>query len=256
MTALAGRVVMVTGGASGLGAAIARRAAGEGMVVIVTDLDEIGATRVADEIKENSGQAEPGSVDVTREGEVAAMIDSILETQGQLDALVCSAAVEIRAPLEDLADEDWERVLDVNLKGPFLCMKHAIPAIAAQGGGSVVLLGSTLGAIGASGYAAYCTSKGALVNLAKQAAIEHAAQGVRVNVVSPSACETGLFLQMAEQSGDPGGVRNMVASRTPMGRLGTEDDVSETVMYLLGDGSTYLSGAVIPLDGGLAARRP
>jgi NAD(P)-dependent dehydrogenase (short-subunit alcohol dehydrogenase family) len=255
MTALAGRVVVVTGGASGLGAAIARRAAGEGMVVIVTDLDEIGATRVADEIKEHNGRAEPGSVDVTREGEVAAIIDSVLETQGRLDALVCSAAIEIRSPLGELADEDWERVLDVNLKGPFLCMKHGIPAIAAQGGGSVVLLGSTLGAIGASGYAAYCASKGALVNLAKQAAIEHASQGVRVNVVSPSACDSGLFLHMAEQSGDPEGVRNMVASRTPMGRLGTEDDVAEAVMYLLGDGSAYLSGAVIPLDGGLAARR-
>ena len=121
----------------------------------------------------------------------------------------------------------------MNLKGPFLCMKHGLaPDGRARGGGSVILLGSVLGAIGSPGYAAYCASKGALVNLAKQAAIEHAPDGVRVNVVSPSACETGLFLEMVSQAPDPEAIKRMVAERTPMGRLGTEADVVEAIMFL------------------------
>jgi NAD(P)-dependent dehydrogenase (short-subunit alcohol dehydrogenase family) len=104
-------------------------------------------------------------------------------------------------------------------------------------------------------YSAYTASKGALVNLCKQAAIEHAPDGVRVNVIAPSACEAGLFMQVTAAAPDPDAVRRMVAERTPMGRLGTADDVCETIMFLLGEGSSYISGTVIPLDGGLAARR-
>jgi NAD(P)-dependent dehydrogenase (short-subunit alcohol dehydrogenase family) len=161
----------------------------------------------------------------------------------------------VRASLADTSDDEWQRVLDVNVKGPFLCLKHAIPSMARSGGGSAILLGSVLGAIGSPGYAAYCASKGALVNLAKQAAIEHAPEKVRVNVVSPSACEAGLFLKVVEQAPDPDAIKRMVAERTPMQRLGTADDVCESIMFLAGDESSYISGAAFPLDGGLAARR-
>src|SRR5439155_773414 len=130
----------------------------------------------------------------------------------------------------DCADDDWQRVLDVNVKGPFLCCKHGIPAIARTGGGSVVMLGSVLGSIGAPGYAAYCASKGALVNLAKQAAIEHAPDAVRVNVVAPSATDTGLFIQVASQAPDPDAIIKMVASRNPMGRLGTAAEGCDAVV--------------------------
>ena len=155
--------------------------------MVVADIEEDDARRVAVEIADAGGDAEPTVVDVTHEGEVAALFEAIVEQHGRLDVLVCSAAVETRASVLDTTDAAWRRVLDVNLKGPFLCMKHGLPTMVGTGGGSVILLGSVLGAIGSPGYAAYCTSKGALVNLAKQAAIEHAADGVRVNVVSPSA---------------------------------------------------------------------
>jgi len=176
------------------------------------------------------------------------------------DATVCVAcsltsAIETRAPLAETSDDDWQRVLDVNLKGPFLCMRAGIPLIARSGGGAVVALGSTLGAIGQPDFAAYCASKGALVNLCKQAAIEHASDGVRVNVVSPSACDVGLFARVAASTGDAEGVMRMVASRVPLGRLGTADDVTEAVCYLASDAGAYVSAAVLPLDGGLAARR-
>ena len=250
-----GKVAVVTGGASGLGAATARRLAAERATVVIADLDEDSGLAVADEIAETGGDAESTVVDVTHEGEVAAMFEGIVEQHGRVDVLVCSAAVETRASIVETSDEAWREVLDVNLKGPFLCMKHALSPMIASGGGSVVLLGSVLGAIGSPGYAAYCASKGALVNLAKQAAIEHAGDGVRVNVVSPSACETGLFLAMVSRAPDPEAIKRMVAERTPMGRLGTEADVVETIVFLVSDDSSYISGATVPLDGGLAARR-
>ena len=226
-------VAVVTGGASGLGAAVAVRLQSEGMEVVVADL------------------AASSPVDVTSDAEVAALFASL----ERVDVLVLSAAVEVRAPLLETSDDDWQRVLDVNLKGPFLCMKHALPRMAAGGGGSVIALGSVLGAIAAADYSAYCASKGALVNLCKQAAIEHAADGIRVNVVSPSACEAGLFLEVVSQAPDPEGIKRMVAERTPLRRLGTADDVCDAVSFLASGRSAYISGAVLPLDGGLAARR-
>jgi NAD(P)-dependent dehydrogenase (short-subunit alcohol dehydrogenase family) len=249
------QTVVVTGGASGLGEAIAARFAGEGARVVVADIDEVGARRAADTLVADGGRAEAVTVDVTQEADVAALFDGVATRHGRLDVLVCSAAVETRAGVVDCADHDWQHVLDVNLKGPFLCLKHALPAMVSGGGGSAILMGSVLGAIGSPGYAAYCASKGALVNLAKQAAIEHAPDGVRVNVVSPTACEAGLFLKVVAEAPDPEAVKRMVAERTPMQRLGQADDVTEAVLFLAGDESGYISGTVIPLDGGLAARR-
>lgn len=252
---LEGRSAIVTGGGSGLGECISHRLAAEGAVVAVADVDEPSAQLVAASIVQSGGDAEPVTVDVTQEAEVAAMVDSVVERAGSVDLLVCSAAIEVRASLADTTDEDWQRVLDVNLKGPFLCLKHTIPQMVRAGGGSAILLGSVLGAIGSPGYAAYCASKGALVNLAKQAAIEHAPDQVRVNVVSPSASDAGLFIRVAEATSDPDGIKAMVAERTPMGRLATAVDVCEAVLYLASDQSTYVTGTVVPLDGGMAARR-
>jgi NAD(P)-dependent dehydrogenase (short-subunit alcohol dehydrogenase family) len=250
------KVAIVTGGASGLGEAITRRLASDDATVVVADVDERGGQQVADNLKASGLAVEAETVDVTDEGEVAAMVDAVLERHGRLDTLVCSAAVEVRASVVECSDEDWQRVLDVNLKGPFLCMKHAIPHIASAGGGSVVLLSSVLGAIGSPGYAAYCASKGALNNLAKQAAIEHAPDQVRVNVVSPSATDTGLFMKMAQSTGNPQQIIDMVTRNSPMRRLGTGAEVADTVAFLCSPGAAYISGAIIPLDGGLAARRP
>jgi meso-butanediol dehydrogenase / (S,S)-butanediol dehydrogenase / diacetyl reductase len=252
---MSGRVVVITGGASGLGAALAQHLAGIGDTVIVADIDADAARDVAHAIGAVGGSADHATVDVTNEGQVADFFGAVADAHGRLDGLVCSAAVETRAGVLETSDEGWQQVLDVNLKGPFLCMKHGIPPMATGGGGSVVLLGSTLAHIGSPGFAAYCASKGALVNLAKQAAIEHAPDGVRVNVVSPGACEVGLFQRVADEAPDPQALKDMVARRTPMGRLGRVEDVAATVEFLLGDGAAFISGTTIPLDGGLAARR-
>jgi NAD(P)-dependent dehydrogenase (short-subunit alcohol dehydrogenase family) len=233
----AGRVAAVVGGASGLGAAIVDALRAEGAVV-----------EVADVLGERP-------VDATDHVALAGWFDGVERANGRLDVLVHTAAVEVRASAVDTSDDDWQRVLDVNLKSAFLSLKFGLPRLVASGGGAVVLLGSVLGAIGSPGYAAYCASKGALVNLAKQAASEHAADGVRVNVVSPSATDTGLFARVAAATGDGDALMARVSAGTPMRRLGTAADVVEAVLFLAGPGSTYISGTVLPVDGGMAASR-
>jgi NAD(P)-dependent dehydrogenase (short-subunit alcohol dehydrogenase family) len=163
--------------------------------------------------------------------------------------------VETRSPIVDCTDEDWQRVIDINLKGPFLCMRHAVPHMVAAGGGSIVAMGSTLGSIVAPHFPAYCASKFGLTNLCKQVAIEHAPDGVRVNVLSLGPTDTGLFVRLTDMAPDPEAVRAGVAANLPMKRLGRASEVCAAVAFLLSDGAAWTSGAVLPLDGGLAARR-
>jgi len=251
---LTGRVALITGGASGLGAAIAHRFAAEGATVVIGDIDGAGAQLVADAITARGHNALAVVGDVTRTEDVESMVDAAAGI-GPLRVLVLSAAVESFTPVIDLSDDEWQHILDVDLKGPFLAMRAGIPHLVANGGGSVIALGSTLGLIVAPGHPAYCAAKGALVNLCKQAAIEHAADGVRVNVLAPSATDTGLFMKVSEQAPDPDAMRARVANANPMRRLGTGDEVCDAAVFLASDQSTYLSGTVIPLDGGMAARR-
>ncbi|MEX2293349.1 MAG: SDR family oxidoreductase [Acidimicrobiales bacterium] len=242
-------VAIVTGGASGLGDAVCHRLADDGHLVVVADIDGDGARKVAGEI---GGHAV--AVDVRITAEVEAMAAEAAEL-GPIKVLVLSAAVETRASIVATTNEDWRAVLDTNLKAPFLCMRAVVPRMAEAGGGSIVALGSTLGTIAAPGYPAYCASKFALTNLCKQVAIEHARDAIRVNVVAPSACDTGLFVRMAESTGDPEAIHKMVTSNVPMGRLGTAREVCDAVSFFASDASSYTSGTVLPLDGGLAARR-
>jgi 3-oxoacyl-[acyl-carrier protein] reductase len=254
VSGLQGRVAIVTGGASGLGEAISHRLAGDGAAVVVADLDEGGAQSVADAIVARGGNAVAVRCDVTSGADVDAMVAEAARL-GAIGVLVLSAAIESNVAVVDLSDDEWQRVLDVNVKGPFLCMRAAIPHMVEAGGGSVIALGSTLGLIVAPGHPAYCASKGALVNLCKQAAIEHAPDNVRVNMVAPSATDTGLFMKFSAQAPDPEALRAQVAANVPMRRLGTGDEVCDAVAFLASDRASYLSGAVIPLDGALAARR-
>lgn len=233
-------VALVTGAASGLGAAISDRLRDDRYDVVGLDID---ATEPWIE-----------KCDVRVDADVARVV-GMAAARGPLTALVLSAAVETRAPIVDCTDDDWQRVIDINLKGPFLCMRHAVPHMVAAGGGSIVAMGSTLGSIVAPQFPAYCASKFGLTNLCKQVAIEHARDGVRVNVLSLGPTDTGLFVRLTDMAPDPEKVRAGVAANLPMGRLGRASEVCAAVAFLLSDGSAFTSGAVLPLDGGLAARR-
>jgi NAD(P)-dependent dehydrogenase (short-subunit alcohol dehydrogenase family) len=233
-------VALVTGAASGLGAAVCDRLRDDGFDVVGMDLDA------------KESWIEKGDVRV--DADVARVVD-VASAKGPLKALVLSAAVETRASVVDCTDDDWQKVIDTNLKGPFLCMRHAVPKMVEAGGGSIVAMGSTLGAIVAPQFPAYCASKYGLTNLCKQVAIEHAPDGVRVNVVSLGPTDTGLFIRLTDMAPDPEAVRAGVAANLPMKRLGRASEVCAAVSYLLSDDSGWTSGAVLPLDGGLAARR-
>lgn len=256
---VADQVAIVTGGASGLGDVIARRLASEGATVVVADIDTAGAKVVADAIVAAGGNAVAVMCDVTKRADVDAMVAEAARmatsSKGRIGTLVLSAAIESLVPVAKLSDEEWQRVLDINLKGPFLCMRAALPHMVKGGGGSVIAMGSTLGLIVAPGHPAYCASKGALVNLCKQAAIEHAPDNIRVNLLAPSATTTGLFMKHSANAPDPDALRAKIAAGMPMKRLGDPQEVCDAVLFLASPQSTYLSGAVIPLDGGLAARR-
>ncbi|HEV3225545.1 MAG TPA: SDR family oxidoreductase [Acidimicrobiales bacterium] len=233
-------VALVTGAASGLGAAIADRLRTDGYDVVGLDVDA----------------SEPWieQADVRVDAEVARVVASAA-AHGPLTALVLSAAVETRASVVDCSDEDWQRVIDTNLKGPFLCMRHVVPHMVTAGGGSIVAMGSTLGSIVAPQFPAYCAAKFGLTNLCKQVAIEHAGDSVRVNVLSLGPTDTGLFVRLTDMAPDPEAVRAGVAANLPMKRLGRASEVCGAVSFLLSDAAAFTSGAVIPLDGGLAARR-
>ncbi|MEY2422772.1 MAG: hypothetical protein QOI95_2839 [Acidimicrobiaceae bacterium] len=233
-------VALVTGAASGLGAAISDRLRADGYDVVGLDVDA------------NEPWIE--ECDVRNDADVGRVV-AAAAARGPLTALVLSAAVETRAPIVDCTDEDWQRVIDINLKGPFLCMRHAVPHMVAAGGGSIVAMGSTLGSIVAPQFPAYCASKFGLTNLCKQVAIEHARDGVRVNVLSLGPTDTGLFVRLTDMAPDPEKVRAGVAANLPMGRLGRASEVCAAVAFLLSEGAAFTSGAVLPLDGGLAARR-
>jgi NAD(P)-dependent dehydrogenase (short-subunit alcohol dehydrogenase family) len=247
-----GQVALVTGGGSGLGRRISEALAAEGATVVLADIDAEATKDAVQAITDQGGVAVPVVGDVTRIGDVRAMV-AAATAAGPLKVLVLSAAVEVRSSVVDCTDEEWQRVVDTNLKGPFLCLHEALPQM--SGGGSVVALGSVLGLMAAPGFPAYTASKGALVNLCKQAAIEHAPEGVRVNVVAPSATDTGLFVKTAERSGNPEEVKRRVAAGSPMGRLGRGQEVVDAVLFLASDAASYISGTVVPVDGGAAARR-
>jgi 3-oxoacyl-[acyl-carrier protein] reductase len=251
---LGDQVAIITGGASGLGEVIAHRLASEGATVVVADIDAPGAQVVADAIVAQGHNAVSVECDVTRRDQVDAMVDEASRI-GRIGVLVLSAAIESITPVVELSDEDWQHVLDVDLKGPFLCMRAAIPHMVAGGGGAVIAMGSTLGLIVTPGHPAYCAAKGALVNLCKQAAIEHAPDNVRVNVLAPSATDTGLFMKFSAMAPDPEALRAQIAATNPMGRIGTGEEVCDAVVFLASEHSRYISGTIIPLDGGLAARR-
>jgi NAD(P)-dependent dehydrogenase (short-subunit alcohol dehydrogenase family) len=247
-----GQVALVTGGASGLGRLTCEALAAEGATVVVADIDAEGAEETTHAIADRGGAAIPVVGDVSRMADVQAMVGAATAA-GPLKVLVLSAAVEVRKSVVDCTDEEWQHVIGTNLKGPFLCLHEALPAM--RDGGAVIALGSVLGLMAAPGFPAYTASKGALVNLCKQAAIEHASDGVRVNVVAPSATDTGLFVRTAERAGNPEEVKGRVAAGSPMRRLGRGREVVDTVLFLASDAAAYISGTVVPVDGGAAARR-
>lgn len=250
---LAGKIALVVGAATGIGRAIARELAGAGAAVVCADLDGAGADATAAAIEAAGGRALARRSDVTRAADAEADVAAALAAFGGLDVLVFGAAtLEPTATVLELSEADWNRTLAVNLTGAFLVSRAALPALRARGGGSIIFIASQLGRVGAAGRPAYCATKGALVQLAKVMAADHARDGVRVNTLSPGAVETGRLLH---RYGDMAAARAALGPKHLLGRLGQPEEIARAALFLASDASTFMTGADLLVDGGYTAVR-
>ena len=247
---LEGKVALISGASRGQGAREASLFAREGAKVVLGDiLEDLGA-QVEAEINESGGEAMFIRLDVTREADWESAVAETVRRFGRLDILVSNAAVLSSESVEHVTVEEWDRVMDINLKGVVLGMKHSIPAIRESGGGSIVNISSTAGLVGSDRGSAYGASKGGVRLLTKFAAIQHAAEGIRANSIHPGPIDTEMI---AERIDTPKG-RAQSESRVPMGRIGTVDDVAYGALFLASDESSYMTGAELVIDGGFSAQ--
>lgn len=245
-----GKTVLVTGAGSGIGEACAVQLAEAGANVIVADINEAEAERVASAIRASSGAATAFKVDVSDPVAVKAMIDFSVATYGGLNGAVNNAG--IGGPLKPLADyeiEEWKHVLDVDLNSVFYCMKYEIPEMLKAGGGAIVNMSSILGTNGFANAPAYVASKHAMVGMTKNAGIEYSAQGIRVNAVGPGFIKTPLIDNSLDAA-----TQEFLVGKHPIGRLGRPEEVANLVLFLLSDKASFITGSYHLVDGAYAAQ--
>ena len=245
-----GKIVLVTGAAQGLGAAISRRLAEEGATIFVADLNADAGKATVGTIQEMGGAAHFLYLDVTVEASWADALKAVLDRSGRLDALVNNAGINIREPIEAMTEEHLDAMLAVNVKGPFLGIKHAIPLLRAAGGGSIINMSSICGLVGHRYTTeAYTITKGALTLMTKTVAVRYAKDNIRCNSIHPSTVDTPLTQVLFK---DPEKKKERLGE-VPLGRLATDLDVANAVLYLASDEAAFLNGVALPVDGGLTA---
>ena len=247
-----GKVVIVTGAASGIGRAAAEALAREGARVMLSDLSEGEGKEVAAAIRSEGGETLFRTADVTDESQVEALVDETVKAFGRLDGALNNAGITgAVGPLHEIDLVDFERTLATNLTSVFLCMKHELRVMREQGSGSIVNTSSGAGVIATPTLSAYTASKHGILGLTKTAAVENAAAGVRVNAILPGSIDTPMLRRVTDL--DPG-VAAMVRASQPGGRLGAAEEVAESVVWLMSDRASFVSGASLAVDGAAVAR--
>ena len=251
MKRLSEKRAIVTGAGSGIGRAIAIRLAGEGARVVISDVDEEAAKKVASEI-----DLEPlvRKTDVTDSSQVEALVGTAVEEWGGLDIMVNNAGIGVAGTTTNTSEEDYERVMDVCLRGTFLGMKHAIPAISDSGGGSVINMSSVAALVGIVDRAVYSAAKGAILAITRAAAIDHVEEGVRVNCIAPGTVDTPWIGRITAGYDDPEEARQNMQARQPHGRFVTPEEIAAMAAYLASDEAASVIGACMIVDGGVTAR--
>ena len=250
MNRLLNKVTLISGGAKGIGKYTAQLFAKEGASVIIGDKDFITCEKIATEISNKGYKCSAISLDVTKESDWIDAISYVMSNYGKMNILVNNAGIYSTIPIEKTPLEDFNNVISVNLTGMFLGTKHAIPALRAAGGGSIVNISSTAGLVGNIGSGAYGASKGGVRSFTKYTAIQHAIENIRANSIHPGPIDTDMLADKLANLES----RAESESKVPMGRIGTVDEVAMAILFLASDESSYITGAELAIDGGLTAR--
>jgi NAD(P)-dependent dehydrogenase (short-subunit alcohol dehydrogenase family) len=248
---LEGKVALVTGAASGIGAATAELFVKEGAKVVVADRNIEQARRVASALGD---RALAVGVDVVIAQQISDAVDVTVEAFGGLDILVNNAGLGIRGTVVSTLEEDWDRIIDVNLKSVYLCSKYAIPEIAKRGKGAIVNISSTAAMCGIPDRAAYVASKGGVAALTRSMALDHADQNIRINSIAPGVIWSSYYEQMLKEVPDPEGFVNGLKARAPVNRMGQPHEIATMALFLASEESSFATGAIFTVDGGYTAR--
>lgn len=249
---LAGKVALVTGGGSGIGRASALLFAAEGARVVITDVGVEGGLETVRQIRAKGGEGLFFKADVSKAAEMEALIGHCVATYGRLDCAHNNAGIEgVGALTAEATEENWDRVLTINLKGVWLSMKYEIPQMLKQGSGAIVNTASGAGLVGIAGSGAYVASKHGVVGLTKTVALEYAKAGIRVNAVCPGVIETPMVERIT--SNRPGAMKAMAAAQ-PIGRAGKPEEIATAVVWLCSEGASLVTGHAMAIDGGYVAK--
>ncbi len=247
---LEGKIALITGGALGLGAAIAKRFAEEGAFVFIGDLNTEAGAETVNAVNAKGGKAFFVRLDVASEESWTAALDSVIREAGKLDILVNNAGINIREPIEEMKAENLDTMLAVNVKGPFLGCKHTIPLFRKNGGGSIINMSSVCGLVGHRYTTeAYTVTKGAVTLLTKTVAVRHAKDNIRSNCLNPSTVDTPLVQELFKVPGK----KEERIGEVPLGRLATANDVANAALFLASDEAAFINGVAFPVDGGTSA---
>jgi len=254
MGRLEGKVALVTGGVMGIGRAVALAFAREGARVVIADIDVEKGHEVVEAIRNTGGDAAFVQADVGRSEDVQAAVQTALRQFGRLDILVNNAGIAVPGSAVDMSEEDWHRVINVNLTGVWRGMKYAIPEMIKGGGGSIINLSSVQSLLGFPGWAGYAASKGGINALTQQAAVEYAPYGIRINAIAPGTIMTPMNERIFREATNPQELIERWNRMHALGRFGQPEEVAALVVFLASDEASFITGEVIRVDGGMVVK--
>ena len=250
---LRGKTAIITGAAAGIGKASALLFSLEGAALILADLDEAGGEHAAEEIRATGGWAAFVRTDVSIKRDVQDLISQAVALQGKIDVLFNNAAINYYGKITDTPEDAWERVMSVNVGGVYLGCKYAIPVMQSIGGGSIINTASAAALVGLRNQAVYTASKGAVLQLTKNLALDYADSGIRVNALCPGVTATEMTLKLIADAPDPAAMRQRFDVARPMGRMGMPAEIAQAALFLASDESSYMTGSSLVVDGGYCA---
>jgi 2-keto-3-deoxy-L-fuconate dehydrogenase len=248
------RVAVITGAGSGIGRAMALLFAREGARVLAADINGAAAEETAANVIAGGGVCEARAVDVVVPEQVRAMIERAREAYGRVDILCNNAGIGSTTDVVECEPDEWDRVMTVNIKSVYLGCKYVLPLMVAQGGGVIINTASVAGMVGIVKRASYSASKGAVIALTRQVAIDFVERGIRVNCLCPGTVDSPWVGRLLAQTDDPAAAREGLVARQPMGRLGTPEEIAAAALYLASDDAAFITGTGLVIDGGLTAR--